>query len=381
MIVVMRQNATEDEIHGVIRVAENANLNVHVSRGEERTVVGLIGDVRRLDPDTIAFLPGVERVVRILQPFKLASREFMPSRSPVPLGGVLFGGDGDEVPVIAGPCAVESEESMMRIARLVAGAGAAVLRGGAFKPRTSPYSFQGLGEPGLHILAKARELTGLPVVTEVVSPQDVELVSAYADALQIGSRNMHNYALLHEVGLQPKPVVLKRGMMSSIEEWLMAAEYVLSAGNNNVILCERGIRTFETSTRNTLDLSAVAVVKKLSHLPVIVDPSHATGRADMVVPMALAAVACGADGLMVEVHDDPASALSDGPQSLRPEAFADMMRRLEPVANAVGRRIAAPLGRKVAGGHKWGDEREDEHPAQSPQKRAHRSASASECAG
>lgn len=341
MIVVMGQSATEDEIQAVIRVAENAHLNVHLSRGEERTIVGLIGDVRRLDADTIAFLPGVERVVRILQPFKLASREFIPSLSAISLGGILIG--GNEIPVIAGPCAVESEESMMRIASLVAGAGAAVLRGGAFKPRTSPYSFQGLGEPGLHILAKARELTGLPVVTEVVSPQDVELVGAYADALQIGSRNMHNYALLHEVGRQVKPVILKRGMMSSVEEWLMAAEYVLSAGNNNVILCERGIRTFETSTRNTLDLSAVAVVKKLSHLPVLVDPSHATGRADMVVPMALAAVACGADGLMVEVHDDPPSALSDGAQSLRPEEFADMMRRLEPVARAVGRRIAAPL--------------------------------------
>ncbi|MGE5588952.1 MAG: 3-deoxy-7-phosphoheptulonate synthase [Clostridia bacterium] len=357
MIVIMRQKATEDEIRGVMRVAQNAHLNVHVSRGEERTVVGLIGDVRRLDPDTIAFLPGVERVVRILQPFKLASREFMPSRSPVSVGGVPFGGDSDEVQVIAGPCAVESEDSMMRIARIVTAAGASVLRGGAFKPRTSPYSFQGLGEPGLRILAKARETTGVPVVTEVVSPQDVELVCAYADALQIGSRNMHNYALLHEVGLQPKPVILKRGMMSSIDEWLMAAEYVLSAGNDNVILCERGIRTFETSTRNTLDLSAVAVVKKLSHLPVIVDPSHGTGRADMVVPMALAAVACGADGLMVEVHDDPASALSDGPQSVRPEVFADMMRRLQPVAEAVGRRIAAPLRREATGAHK----RENRH--------------------
>ncbi|MCR4402662.1 MAG: 3-deoxy-7-phosphoheptulonate synthase [Firmicutes bacterium] len=342
MIVIMRQSATDDEIHGVMRIAENAHLRVHVSRGEERTVVGLIGDVRRLDPDTIAFLPGVERVVRVLQPFKLASREFIPNRSPVPIAGVLFGGSSEDVPVIAGPCAVEGEDSMIRIARVVAAGGASVLRGGAFKPRTSPYSFQGLGELGLRILAKAREVTGLPVVTEVVSPQDVELVCTYADALQIGSRNMHNYALLHEVGLQRKPVILKRGMMSSVDEWLMAAEYVLSAGNDNVILCERGIRTFETSTRNTLDLSAVAVVKKLSHLPVIVDPSHATGRADMVVPMALAAVACGADGLMVEVHDDPACALSDGPQSVRPEAFADMMRRLGPVAEAIGRRVLAP---------------------------------------
>ena len=345
MIVIMRQHASEDEIQGVVRLVENAGLKLHISRGEERTIVGLIGDVRRLDPDTIAFLPGVERVVRILQPFKLASREFMPSHRPIPVGDVLFG--SEEVPVIAGPCAVESEESMLRIASFVAHAGAAVLRGGAFKPRTSPYSFQGLGEPGLHILAKARELTGLPVITEIVSPQDVELVAAYADVLQIGSRNMLNYALLHEVGRQPKPVILKRGMMSSVEEWLMAAEYILSAGNQEVILCERGIRTFETSTRNTLDLSAVAVAKKLSHLPVIVDPSHATGRSDMVIPMALAAVACGADGLMVEVHDDPASALSDGPQALKPEAFADMMSRLEPVARAVSRSIAAPRARKT----------------------------------
>lgn len=347
MIVILGQKVTEEEIQGVVALAKNAGLTVHISKGEERTIVGLIGDVRRIDPDAITLLPGVERVVRILQPFKLASREFMPARPPVAIGGALFG--REEIPVIAGPCAVESEDSMLRIAEAVAGAGATVLRGGAFKPRTSPYSFQGLGEPGLRILAKARELTGLPVVTEVVSPSDVELVGAYADALQIGSRNMHNYALLHEVGRQPKPVILKRGMMSSIEEWLMAAEYILSAGNQDVLLCERGIRTFETSTRNTLDLSAVAVARKLSHLPIIVDPSHATGRSDMVLPMALAAVACGADGLMVEVHDNPAQALSDGAQSIKPDLFEDMMRKLEPVARAVGRRIAIP-GRSGANG-------------------------------
>ncbi len=346
MIVVLGHEATEEEIRGVVDLAEHAGLATHISRGEERTVIGLVGDVRRVDPDAVALLRGVERVVRILQPFKLASREFMPGRAPVAIGSATFGG-GTDIPVVAGPCAVESEESMLKIGLAVARAGAAVLRGGAFKPRTSPYSFQGLGEPGLRILAKARELTGLPVVTEVVSPPDVELVARYADALQVGSRNMHNYALLHEVGLQHKPVLLKRGMMSSIEEWLMAAEYILSAGNQNVILCERGIRTFETSTRNTLDLSAVAVVHKLSHLPVIVDPSHGTGRSDAVIPMALAAVACGADGIMVEVHDNPAQALSDGAQSMKLDAFDQMMRQLEPVAEATGRRIAAPGARPV----------------------------------
>jgi 3-deoxy-7-phosphoheptulonate synthase len=336
----MKAGAAPEELARVIEVIRSNGLEVHLSHGQERTIVGLVGDVRRVSEDSLASLDGVEKVIRVLKPFKLASRDFYPESHIVHVGSVAFG--GGEVPVIAGPCAIENEESAITVARLVRDAGARMFRGGAFKPRTSPYSFQGLGEEGLRILARVRELTGLPVVSEVISPQDVSLVSSYVDMLQIGARNMHNYALLHEVGKANRPVLLKRGLMSSVEEWLMAAEYILLEGNSDVVLCERGIRTYETVTRNTLDLSAVAAAKHLTHLPVIVDPSHGTGRWDLVAPMARAAVACGADGIIVEVHPRPEAALSDGPQSLKPEVFADMMCGLRSVARAVGRTVADP---------------------------------------
>ena len=338
MIIVLDRKATQEDIDRVAERVQAVGLRVHLSRGTERTVIGVIGDERQLDPEAIQVLPGVERVVRILHPFKLASREFKEAPTIIRLpDGTEIG--GAKIVVMAGPCAVESEETLLETAKMVKAAGASVLRGGAFKPRTSPYSFQGLGEEGLRLLARAREVFGLPIITEVLSPQDVELVSQYADILQIGTRNMQNYSLLQAVGRSNKPVLLKRGMMSSIEEWLMSAEYILASGNHEVILCERGIRTFETYTRNTLDLSAVPIVKKLSHLPVIVDPSHGTGKWELVKPMSKGAIAAGADGLLIEVHPQPERALSDGPQSLRPEIFSEVMRELVPVARAVGREI------------------------------------------
>ncbi len=337
MIVVMQQDAEGKDVDRVVNRIQKAGLDVHLSEGVEHTIVGVVGDVRHIRPEDLQVLPKVLRVVRIMHPFKLASREFR-EHSEVRLNGISIG--GRDIPVMAGPCAVENREVLMETARGVKEAGASVLRGGAFKPRTSPYSFQGLGEEGLQYMAEAREATGLLVVTEVLSPADVELVSSYADILQIGARNMQNYSLLHEVGAVDKPVLLKRGMMSSVEEWLMAAEYVLSGGNHRVILCERGIRTFEGYTRNTLDLSSVPLVKSLSHLPVVVDPSHGTGRADLVAAMSRAAIAAGADGLLVEVHPRPEEALSDGPQSLTLEDFSRMMESLEPVAKAVDRGIA-----------------------------------------
>lgn len=341
MIIIMRSGAVPGDIERVVNKIEGAGLKVHISQGTERTIVGAIGDERKLNLDSLEALPGVERVVRILHPFKLASREFKPDPTIVRLaGGVEIG--GERIAVMAGPCAVENEEAIVNTALAVKAAGAQVLRGGAFKPRTSPYSFQGLGLEGLAMLARAREVSGLPVITEVVAPEDVPIVSEYADILQIGTRNMQNFRLLHAVGRTNKPVLLKRGMMSTIEEWLMSAEYILSSGNAQVILCERGIRTFETYTRNTMDLSAVPLVKKLSHLPVIVDPSHGTGTRELVPAMSRAAIAAGADGLLIEVHPDPERALSDGPQSLRPEAFEQLMRELVPVAKAVGRRIEIP---------------------------------------
>jgi 3-deoxy-7-phosphoheptulonate synthase len=282
-------------------------------------------------------MSGVERAVPVLQPFKLASREFHPQDTVVKVNGVLIG--TNQIVVMAGPCAVESNEQLFVTARAVKKAGAKILRGGAFKPRTSPYSFQGLGVEGLKLLASARDETGLPVVTEVIAPEMVPLVSTYADILQIGARNMQNYSLLHAVGEIQRPILLKRGMMSTIEELLMAAEYILSHGNDRVILCERGIRTFEPYTRNTIDISAVPLLKKLTHLPVIVDPSHATGKWELVGPVSKAAIAAGADGLIIEVHPSPEEALSDGPQSLRPEKFEALMEELDPIAKAVGRTL------------------------------------------
>lgn len=336
MIIIMTRDATQEDIKRVEERISMAGLSLHLSQGSERTIIGVVGDVRQILPDSIKALPGVERVVRILHPFKLASRDFKPEPTIVKLdNGAEIG--SRQLVVMAGPCAVEDEDTLMEVAIKVKAAGATILRGGAFKPRTSPYNFRGLGEEGLKMLARVREGTGLPVITEVLSPQDVDLVSKYADILQIGARNMQNFSLLQTVAKVRKPVLLKRGLANSIEEWLMSAEYILSGGNDQVILCERGIRTFETYTRNTLDLSAVPLVKKLSHLPILVDPSHGTGSRDLVIPMSRAAVAAGADGLLVEVHPCPEKALSDGPQSLKPEGFEQLMDEIKPVAQAVGR--------------------------------------------
>lgn len=304
-----------------------------MSQGVERTIIGAIGDRDAALMESLATLSGVERVVPILKPFKLCSREFKGEDTVVRVGDVEIG--GGELQVIAGPCAVESREGFLEVAEMVKAAGATVLRGGAFKPRTSPYSFQGLEEEGLKILREARQLTGLPVITEVMDPRLVSTVCEYVDVLQIGARNMQNFFLLREVGKIKSPVVLKRGPSATIEEWLMAAEYIISSGNTNVILCERGIRTFETYTRNTLDLAAVPLVKQLTHLPVLVDPSHGTGKWKLVGPMACAAVAAGCDGLMVEVHQNPSEALSDGPQSLTPSNFERMMENVRRVFEAV----------------------------------------------
>ncbi len=343
MIVVMQPGATEDQIQHVIERLEALGFGVHVSRGAQRTVIGAIGGAAEkaaLASAGLEALAGVERLVPIMKPFKLVSREFRSERTVVNVGGVEIG--GDEVVVIAGPCAVESREQLMATAEAVSRAGARLLRGGAFKPRTSPYTFQGLEEEGLRLLAEARERYGLPVVTEVVAPEQVALVAEYADMFQVGARNMQNFYLLKAVGRAGKPVLLKRGMAATIQEWLMAAEYILSEGNYQVVLCERGIRTFETETRNTLDLNAVPVVKELTHLPVIVDPSHGTGKWNLVTPMARAAVAAGADGVAVEVHPKPEEALSDGPQSLTPERFARMMEQVAAVAAAIGRPCRRP---------------------------------------
>lgn len=337
MIVVMKHKATEEEVSGVTRQIEELGFHAHVSRGEERTVIGLIGDERPLEPNTLELWPGVERVVRILHPFKLASRDFHPETTLVRVNGVTIG--CNEIIVMAGPCSVESREQIMETAAAVKEAGARILRGGAYKPRTSPYAFQGLGLKGLELLREARDAYNLPIVTEVMSPQDVTLVAQYADVLQIGARNMQNYALLRAVGEIQKPVLLKRGLSSTVEELLMSAEYILAQGNPRVMVCERGIRTFETATRNTFDINAIAVLKALTHLPVIADPSHGTGKWEYVTPVARAAVAAGADGLLVEVHPDPARALSDGAQSLKPDRFAALVNETRRIAEALERTI------------------------------------------
>jgi 3-deoxy-7-phosphoheptulonate synthase len=337
VIVVMKLGATRIEVSNVTARIQQWGCQAHLSDGEERTIIGVIGNGRPLDREQIERMSGVERTVPILEPFKLASRGFHPSDSIVSLDGTEVG--GETVVVMAGPCAVESREQLLETAHAVKEAGAHILRGGAFKPRTSPYSFQGLGEEGLKLLSLAREETGLPIVTEVTSPDLVPMVSTYADVLQVGARSMQNYALLHAVGLAQRPVLLKRGMMSTIEELLMAAEYILSHGNDRIMLCERGIRTFEPYTRNTVDISAVPLLKSLSHLPVILDPSHGTGKWKLVGPVSQAAVAAGADGLVIEVHPHPEEALSDGAQSLKPERFGELMQGLRDVARAVGRSL------------------------------------------
>ena len=338
MIIVMSAQASEEQVQGVVARVKEIGLMPELSRGEERTLIGVIGGNAYAYREAFAHLPGIHEIIPITKPFKLASREFRQQDSIVDVGGVLIG--GEPVVVMAGPCSVESEEQLLQTARFVAAEGAKVLRGGAFKPRTSPYAFQGLGETGLKMLALAREETGLKVITEVITPSDVELVAQYADILQVGTRNMQNYALLQEVGRAGKPVMLKRGMSSTIEEWLLAAEYILSQGNRDVLLCERGIRTFEHATRFTLDLNAVPMVRELSHLPVIVDPSQGTGRWGLVAPMSLAAVAAGAQGLIIEVHPHPDSALSDGAQSLDFAAFETLMADLRRLTEAMARQLA-----------------------------------------
>ena len=341
----MHPHATPEDIERVKERLRQAGLRPYVATGDDRTVIHGHGDPRPLDRQQVETLRGVERVVTVSRPYKLASREFRSEPTVVTVGDVSFGGTA--IPIIAGPCSVESEAGLLEIAAFLRRAGGAALRGGAFKPRTSPYSFQGLGEEGLRLLALARRQTGLPVVTEVMAPEQVELVAEYADVLQIGARNMQNFPLLQAVGRTRKPVLLKRGFMATVEEWLLAAEYILAAGNPHVILCERGIRTFETATRNTLDLNAVAVAKSLTHLPVIVDPSHGTGHRDYVLPLARAAIAAGADGLIVEVHPRPDQALSDGNQSLTFPQFEQLVREVEAVARAVGRHLYRHRDRAV----------------------------------
>ncbi|VVB53028.1 2-dehydro-3-deoxyphosphooctonate aldolase [uncultured archaeon] len=333
MIIILRNDATKNQINDVLAKIKALRLKHQLSKGVEKTIIGVIGDERIIAGQPFENMPGVDSVIPILKPYKMASREFHPQNSVVKIGDAKF---GKAFTVIAGPCAVENEKQVMETARAVKASGAQVLRGGAYKPRTSPYAFQGLGEKGLKILAKARDETGLPFVTEVVDTRHVKTAAQYADALQIGTRNMQNFELLKEVGKTNLPVVLKRGMWATVEEWLMSAEYVMSEGNPNIILCERGIRTFEKATRATLDVSAIPVAKSLSHLPVIVDPSHAGGKRSLVSPLALAGVAAGADGLIVEVHNCPDKALCDGPQALLPSDFAEMMNKAKKIAAIVG---------------------------------------------
>lgn len=327
MIIVMKAKANADEVKKVQERLEDLGFGIHLSEGVERTIIGALGNRDALLAANIETFPGVERVVPIRSPYKLGGKEFHAEPSVIEVGNAKFG--GGNFGIIAGPCAVESHEQLLAAAKAVKASGASLIRGGAFKPRTSPYSFQGLEEEGLKILREASKLTGLGVVTEVIDPDDVDMVAEYVDVLQIGARNMQNFVLLKAVGRIKKPIILKRGLSATISEWLMAAEYIMSEGNHNVILCERGIRTFETATRNTLDISAVPVVKELSHLPIIIDPSHSGGHRQYVRPLSLAAVAAGADGLIVEVHPDPEKALSDGPQSLTPAEFDDLAREID----------------------------------------------------
>lgn len=339
MIIVMRADSGEKEIQGVLTRIEAAGFKGHLSQGVERVVIGVVGVAPILPElrETLELAPGVEQVIPISKPYKLSSREFQPTDTVIRVGNVSIG--NGKLAIIAGPCAVETEEQVISTARAVKAAGANILRGGAFKPSTSPYSFRGLGEEGLKILSQAKQETGLPLITEVLTPKDVDLVVRYADILQIGARNMQNFILLEEVGRTRKPVMLKRGMSATIQEWLLAAEYILAQGNNQLMLCERGIRTFETYTRNTFDVSSIPIIHKISHLPVIADPSHGTGKWYLVTPMALAAVAAGADGLMIEVHPSPDFALKDGAQSLTFEHFEQLMNQLAAVASAIGNKM------------------------------------------
>ena len=338
MIIVMSSDATPEEIKKVEDTIHELGYTPHAIVGVERKVIGAVGDERGKDRlQSIETMSGVESVFPILKPYKLASREVKSTDSVIQVGGVAIGGPA--IAIIAGPCSVESKEQICTTANLVKSSGANFLRGGAYKPRTSPYSFQGMEEDGLKLLAAAKEVSGLPIVTEVMNPREIDLVAQYADVIQVGARNMQNFSLLKELGKIDKPILLKRGMMNTIKEFLMSAEYILSEGNNEVILCERGIRTFETATRNTLDISCIPILKKETHLPIIVDPSHATGHWDMVESMSRASIAAGADGLIIEVHPDPVKAFSDGPQSLKPAKFTSLMENLRPFAELMGRTI------------------------------------------
>ena len=345
MVVVMQESAPAEAVDRVVERLEVMGYAVHRSTGANRTILGVVGTDAQGDPRLIETLEGVQEVVQISEPFKLASRAFRPSGTVITVGDVRIG--GDEVIVMAGPCSAESDEQVQATAAAVKRAGAKILRGGAFKPRSSPYAFQGLGEDGLRMLRDAADAHHLKLVSEVMDPSQIEAVDRYADIFQIGARNMQNFALLREIGRTRKPVLLKRGISATIEEWLLSAEYVLGGGNMEVVLCERGIRTFETYTRNTLDISAIPIVKKLSHLPIFVDPSHGTGRRDKVAPMARAAVAAGADGLIIEVHVDPDRALSDGAQTMFPSQFDRLMAELRIIAPAIGRSICVePVARR-----------------------------------
>ena len=337
MIIVLKPKATEKEIKSVAEKIKKMGLRPHISRGVERTLIGAIGDESLLKEDQLKAMPVVEKVLPIMKPYKLVSREFKKEDTIIKVGNVKIG--GNEIIVMAGPCAVENEKQIIETAKAVKRAGAQMLRGGAFKPRTSPYSFQGMGEEGLKLLVKAKKATGLPIITEVMDTAEVPIVADYADILQIGTRNMQNFNLLRAVGKVNKPVLLKRGLSATLKELLMSAEYIMSEGNHNVILCERGIRTFCTYSRNTLDLNIIPALKKETHLPVIVDPSHGTGNYTLVSPMSKAAIAAGADGLMIEVHSNPQEATSDGDQSLTPKSFSKLMKELKLIAKAIGRKL------------------------------------------
>ncbi len=337
MVVVLEKNVTQEQLENIIKHLEEYNFAVHKSTGEEQIVLGAIGVQLNFDTRKIKILEGVAEVYRITEPFKLASRSFKKENTEIKIKDVVIG--GSEVVMMAGPCSVENEDQIFTIAEIVSKAGAKILRGGAFKPRTSPYSFQGLGEEGLKLMRKAADKYGLLIITEVMESSNIDLIEKYADIFQVGARNMQNFPLLRDLGKTTKPIMLKRGLAATVEDLLMSAEYILSSGNKEVMLCERGIRTFETYTRNTFDLSAIPVIHKRSHLPIIADPSHATGLRDKVLPMARAAVAAGADGLMVEVHHEPEKALSDGPQALLPEQFAELMIQVKTIAEVIGRKM------------------------------------------
>jgi len=346
MMIIMHPGSSKQEVQDVITAIADQGLSSHVIEGIERTVIGAVGDSHDVSPDAFSVLPGVESVMRISQPYKLASRQFRPENSVIPFNGFSVG--GNEIAIMAGPCSVESRTQLLEIAHAVREAGANALRGGVYKPRTSPYVFQGLGEEGLEFLAEAREQTGMPIVAEVMSVAQLDVMTKYVDVLQVGARNMQNYSLLRAIGETRTPVLLKRGLSATIDELLMASEYILSGGNHSVMLCERGIRTFETATRNTTDINAIPVLKSLTHLPVILDPSHSTGYYEYVTAVARAGIAAGADGLIIEVHNDPAHALSDGRQSLKPEVFAKLVKQVKAVAEAVDRRLA-PVAAAPAG--------------------------------